>query len=218
MNFKAFFTVAVLCAAVCADAGRIVREELVPGKEYRFLTLAKLPNDFNRLPVEDATVKFKRDAGNLCISVNMLDADTVSESTKDQTNLIRLGDSLQIFIKSDKDTRLWEVMTDVNDRKSCFFHWGVGRMINYPAPEVPAPVKICAKSEKTASGWKSEIVFPLAEVAKANNIPADAVWSVMVLRYNCGSNLVTRDISCFPQAVIKEADPARYAILFPAGK
>ena len=218
MKIKHLFTAAILSAAFFARAGEIVRVRLEPGKEYQLRKLAKLPADFNRLPEEDSTVKYRRDAKNLYITVDMIDADTVSESSRDQTNLIKFGDSLQIFIKPEKDTRLWEVMSDVKNRKSCFFHWGAGRMIYYPAPDAPAPVKISAKSEKTAAGWKSEIVFPIAEVAKVNNIPADAVWHIMILRYNIGSNLPTKDISCFPQAVINESDPARYAILFPAEK
>ncbi len=218
MKIRNLFISAILSTAFFARAGEIVRVQLEPEKEYQFLMLAKLPNDFNRLPQEDATVKFKRDAKNLYISVDMLDADTVSESVSDQTNLTKFGDSLQIFIKPEKDSRLWELMTDVKNRKSCFFHWGTGRMIYYPAPSAPAPVKISAKSEKTTAGWKSEIVFPLAEAAKANNIPADAVWNIMVVRHNCGSNLNIKDTASFPQAVGKENNPARFARLFPAGK
>ena len=214
MNLKHFFTFAVCCAALLATAAerQIIRTKIQPGKKYSFLRIAKLPDDFNALPSEGAKASFKRDAQNLYISVNMVDADPVSESTADQTILQKTGDALQIFIKPAHDSRLWEVLADCNGKKSCFFHWGAGRMF-YPGADAAPPVKIAAKSTKTATGWQCDITFPIAEVAKAQKFPADTVWTIMIVRFNYGKNLPTREISCFPQVVRNESDPVRFGVI-----
>ena len=83
----------------------------------------------------------------------------------------------------------------------------------YPGADAAPPVKIAAKSTKTATGWQCDITFPIAEVAKAQKFPADTVWTIMIVRFNYGKNLPTREISCFPQVVRNESDPVRFGVI-----
>ena len=215
MSCKTFCMLAAMIGiAWSVEAGEIVPAEIRCGVAYPLVVNASLPNDLNVLPVEPAAVTFAQDAQSIRITVDMTDADVLSESVSDQTQLQRTGDAVQILLSPENDTRLWEIFVDAANRKSCFFHWGPGRMFYPPATDAP-PVAITAVSVKTAAGWKTDVTFPAAEVLRKQNLPADRVWRVMVVRYNFGRNLSRRDVSCFPQAVRVVSDPSRFGRIVP---
>ena len=213
MNWKTL-SLAIAAAGILhtAEAGRIVPPELRNDRPNPLVIVANLPMDFNVLPEEPASVTFFQDARNIRVVVEMTDSDVLSESASDQTLLHKTGDAVQIFISPENDTRMWELMADAANRKSCFFHWGPGRMF-YPAATDKPPVNISAVAVKTASGWKADVTFPAGEVAARQKLPADTRWRIMVVRYNYGRNLSRREVSCFPQAVRVVSDPARFGRL-----
>ncbi|MCI5778222.1 MAG: hypothetical protein MR051_00125 [Lentisphaeria bacterium] len=212
MNHR-FLCCAAAAAVLTANAaGPIVRPEVGNGEPRGLMIEANNPEDFNRLPTETATVTFTGNPEDIRVVVDMTDADVLSESASDQTLLQKTGDAVQIFISPENDTRIWELLVDAANRKSCFFHWGPGRMFYPPATDAP-PVKITAVAVKTAAGWKAEVRFPAAAVIKQYKLPADVKWTVLAVRYNYGRNLDRREISCFPQAVRTLSDPARFARL-----
>lgn len=205
----------IFCTAaltLAAAERQIVREKIFPGVKNQLLITAKLPADFKVLPQENSYFSYTKDDQNLYLSMEMIDGDVVNESVADQASLQKTGDAVQFFIKTAGDNRLWEVIADASGHKSCFFHWSAGRMF-YPASGTPAPLKITVKSVKNAAGWRSDIVFPFAEAAKSQNLPADAQWHIIAVRYNYGKNISNREVSTFPQAVRFETDPARFGVL-----
>jgi hypothetical protein len=215
MNIKQMFVCsAVLAAAtVLAVPGEIIHQDIAENTAYPFTVVAQIPQDFNKLAVEDATVTYRQDGGNLCVIVDMVDGDVVSEALANQTALNKFGDAVQIFIKPENSTHLWEVIAAPGNRKSCFFHWGAGRMFYPPATEA-APFDAVVKTVKTAKGWRAEIVFPLSKVAKQYNLDPKGDWTVMAVRHHYGRNLSRRDTSACPQAVKNVSDPRRFGKLF----
>ena len=215
MKIRTFALWSACVAAVTAWAvpGEIVRQEIVENTAYPLMVVAQLPQDFNRLAVEDATVSYRQDGGKLCITVEMTDGDVVSEAVANQTALNKFGDAVQVFIKSENGTQLWEVLAAPGGRKSCFFHWGAGRMF-YPAATETAPFDAEVKTVKTAGGWRAEIVFPLAEIAKQHKLDPKNGWTVQTMRHHYGRNISRRDSSGFPQAVKTPSDPRRFGKLF----
>ena len=146
--------------------------------------------------------------------------DALSEGLgqADKTNFtppknVKIGDAVQVFIKSENGTQLWEVLAAPGSRKSCFFHWGAGRMF-YPAATETAPFDAEVKTVKTAGGWRAEIVFPLAEIAKQHKLDSQSGWTVQTMRHHYGRNISRRDSSGFPQAVKTPSDPRRFGKLF----
>ena len=215
MKTKTFLLLSagMLTLSSWAVPGEIIHQDITENTAYPFTVVAQLPQEFNKLAVEDATVTYRQDGGDLCIAVEMSDGDVVTEAVADQTALNKLGDTVQIFIKPENSTHLFEVQAAPGNRKSCFFHWGAGRMF-YPAATEAAPFDAKVKTVKTASGWRAEIVFPLAEVAKKYRLEPKGAWTVQAVRHHYGSNLSRRDTSGFPQAVKNVSDPRRFGRLF----
>ena len=214
MNIRNFVFLTALCSSMVLTAapGDILRAKIRYGKDYPMLKKAMKPEDLNVLAREDGTVTFFGDKKNLRISVVLKDQDIISESTCDQDMQTRYGDSLRFFIKPSSNTMLWEVQVAANGKKSCFFHWGAGRMF-YPLPTVAAPLKVQVNTGRIAGGWKCEVVFPLELAAKSRKLPADTRWQVMVSRCNFGSNLPSRCESSYPQATVTAVDMQRFGEL-----
>ena len=215
MKIRMFALLSVCAAAVTAHAvpGEIVRQDIAENTAYPFMVVAQFPQDYNKLAVEAAAVSYRQQGGELNITVDMSDGDVVSEAVADQTVLNKFGDAVQIFIKPADRTMLWEIQAAPGNRKSCFFHWGAGRMF-YPAATETAPFDAKVKTVKTAAGWKAEISFPLAEIAKQHQLDPKGAWTVMAVRHHYGRNLSRRDSSAFPQAVKTVSDPRRFGKLF----
>lgn len=195
-------------AAMLSLGAEHVRTEILAGKEYPFF--ARVDNDlyyFNRLPQERGTVKFTKKADALCITTAFKDSDVVAESTADQTMLNKTGDAIQIFLKPENETFVWEIFVDPNNHKSCFFHWGLGRMFYTSSDKAEKP----AVSVKTAKGdgfWNAEILFPFSEVRKYGlNFSDKEEWTVMVVRTNYSKHLAKKELSSYPQAVKDFANP-----------
>lgn len=212
MKMMMFFAVLGSSIVLAAAPGSILREKIQNGKTYSLFRVAKLPADLHVLDQEEGKVTFYYDKKNLRVSIVLMDADIVSESPGDQEQQSKFGDTVRIFVKPAAGTEFWEIYVDSKGHKSCFFHWGPGRMFYPPATEA-APLKIQAKTGRIAGGWKCEVVFPLSQAAKSRNLPANTIWHVMAGRHNYGANLDFRYSSSYPQAVNTAVDIARFGEL-----
>ena len=202
-------TIVAVCAIAMlgVSAAEFVRPQLVCGKDAEnFRKIAKLPEDFNRKPIESTTVKASYDKNNLYLEFAMDDDDTLTEAVKNQTQLRQQGDSLQLFFKSEKETYLWEFQLSPNGKKSCFFHYGAGRMF-YPESDSAFPdfkvVNTLAKGK-----WNVSVAIPLSIFReKGFKFTKDEKWTFMFVRHNYSRFHDDRDTSSYPQAISSTSNP-----------
>ena len=200
---------AITCAVYCFGAAAVefIRPQLVCGSDGEFFrTVASTPDLFNRKPIESTLVKASYDKNNLYLTFDMDDDDTLTEATKNQTQLRSVGDALQLFLKSEKETWLWEFQLSPNGKKSCFFHYGAGRMF-YPDADSSFPdFKVVNKLEK--GKWIASVTIPLSIFReKGFKFTKDEKWTFMFVRHNFSRFHNERDTSSYPQAVHRSSDP-----------
>ncbi|MBO7328273.1 MAG: hypothetical protein J6W00_05815 [Lentisphaeria bacterium] len=194
-------------AMLGVSASEFIRPQLVCGKgSENFRKVAKLPEDFNRKPIESTSVKASYDKDNLYLEFIMDDDDTLTEAEKNQTQLRSAGDSLQLFFKSEKETWLWEFQLSPNGKKSCFFHYGAGRMF-YPEADSKFPdFKVVNKLAK--GKWNVNVTIPLSIFReKGFKFTKDEKWTFMFVRHNFSRFHNERDTSSYPQAVHGASNP-----------
>jgi hypothetical protein len=199
--------------AVCAvamlgvSAAEFVRPQLFCGKgAENFRKLAKLPEDFNRKPIESTAVKASYDKDNLYLEFVMEDDDTLTEAEKNQTQLRSQGDALQLFFKSEKDTFLWEFQLSPNGKKSCFFHYGAGRMFYPEAGSAFPDFKVVNKLAK--GKWDVNVTIPLSIFReKGFKFSKDEKWTFMFVRHNYSRFHNERDTSSYPQGIPGTSSP-----------
>lgn len=201
---------AVLASATMLTAGEIFRPSFISGGEEKFLFKTAFEgNDLNKLPLEKGTVSVNEDDINLYIKFNLDDCDLITEAKENQARLVNSGDAVQIFFKSQKDTRMWELQYSANGYKSSFIHAGPGALF-YTHKEKPA-FDFSVKSNASNGKWCLKITIPkkafTSQGFKFNN---EELWTVMVSRANFTRfNDTPAESSSFPQAV-KRASDARY--------
>ena len=210
MKFKSFAIVSA-AAAILSLGAEYVRTEILLDKEYPFL--ARVDNDlyyYNRLPQERGTVKFSKNANGLVISAKLKDSDVVAESSADQGSLNKTGDALQIFLKPENNTFVWEIFVDSNNHKSSFFHWSLGRMFYDKAGN---PV-VDVKTSKGDGFWNAEVVFPVSEARKYGlSFSGKDQWTVMVIRTNYSKYLNKKELSSYPQVIKDFSNPIYFGRL-----
>lgn len=199
----ALFTIAALSAA----AAEFVRPQLVCGKDAQFFRMAaKEAIHFNRKPIESTSVKADCDKNNLYLTLSMVDDDTLTEATDNQTQLRSFGDAIQIFLKAEKETYLWEFQLSPNGKKSCFFHYGAGRMF-YPEPGTAFPDFTVANTLKNGK-WDVKVTIPLSIFRnKGLKFTADEKWTFMIVRHNYSRFHNERETSSYPQAIHGASNP-----------
>ncbi len=202
-----------LCTVASYADGTLIRHQLsTDGKCEQFRSIAKKPEDFNRCPSEKSAVKVTCDKNVLRFSVVMDDNDVICEAQKDQDALKNLGDAIQIFIKSEKETFIWEFQIAPNGKKSCFFHMGSGRMF-YPEAGSAFPA-YNVKNTISKGKWEMVAEIPLTIFkAKGFKFTSDEKWTAIVVRHNFSRYNTEREISSYPQTVGNVANPNYYAEL-----
>ncbi|MBR2625544.1 MAG: hypothetical protein IKD23_03995 [Lentisphaeria bacterium] len=208
--------VSTIFAAVLANSAaalEIIRPQLVCGGEAQYFRKeAGCPDDFNRKPIEATAVTADCDRDNLYLTFDMEDDDTFNSAKLDQDNLRRFGDTLQIFLKSEKETYLWEFMVSCNGKKSCFFHMGAGRMF-YPEAGSAFP-EFSVENRLTAGRWLAKVTIPLSIFReKGFKFTNDEKWTFMLIRTNDSRFHSSRSSSCFPQSGSRTTNPAYFGEL-----
>lgn len=184
-----------------ANAAEILRPQLVCGGEAKsFFAQFYYGNlkNLNAKPIEAATVTADCDEDNLYLTFDMEDNDTITEATENQTKLGGFGDAVQIFLKSEKETFLWEFFVSCNGKKSCFFHMGAGRM-SYPKADTPFP-DFKVENTLTAGKWLAKVTIPRSIFReKGFKFTNDEKWTFMLIRHNDSRFHSERDNACYPQ-------------------
>lgn len=185
--------------AFALQAAEYIRPTLISGKDSVYFRIKpQKTEDFNCMPREKASVKFNTDKNNLYFYFDLTDDDVICEATSNQSRLQSFGDALQIFLKADQETFLWEFMIAPNGKKSCFFHPGAGMMfypeVNSEFPDFPVE-NIIADGK-----WQAKVSIPKT-IFKEKGIKFDqATWNFMLVRYNFSRYQNTsRETSCYPQ-------------------
>lgn len=204
--------VALSAFAVQADETMIRHQLTADEKDQQFRIIAKKPEHFNRCPSEKASVKASCDKKFLRFSVSMADNDIICEATKNQDSLKNFGDAIQIFVKSEKDTFIWEFQIAPNGKKSCFFHMGPGRMF-YPEAGSKFP-DYTVKNTISNGKWEMVAEIPL-EIFKEKGFKFtdDEKWTAIVVRHNFSRYHNERETSSYPQTIGNVANPDYYAEL-----
>lgn len=214
MNKSIIFFAVLTVSAFTVTAAEIIRPQLICGGDAQHFR-AMVNNDasfFNRKPIEAGAVKADCDRNNLYFTFDMEDNDTISEATQNQVNLSRFGDALQIFLKSEKETYMWEFMISCNGKKSCFFHIGPGRMF-YPEADSAFP-DFTVKNTISKGKWIAEIAIPLSIFQeKGFKFTNEEKWTFMIVRNNDSRYHSERDNSCFPQSGGRITNPAYFGEL-----
>lgn len=210
---KLFATTVAAIAITSVYGSEIVRQPLVIGGDAQeFRICASKPEHFNRKPVEAASVTAKCDKDNLYFDISMADNDVLSEAEENQTALRSKGDAIQIFLKSEKNTWLWEFQVAPNGKKSCFFHYGAGRMFY---PEAGSEFPDFGVTNTFSNGrWDVKIAIPLTIFKeKGFKFTKDEKWTFMIVRHNFSRFFNERENSSYPQSVGNSANPEYFGEL-----
>lgn len=206
---------AIMCATFVLSAGEAeyVRQELAAGGDIQHFRInANLPEQFNRKPLEAGSVKFDCDEKNLYFTITMADNDLVSEAENDQSPLRNLGDAIQIFLKSEKDTYIWEFQVDSQAHRSYFFHQGPGRIF-YPNEATGTP-DFSVENTITDGQWITKITIPLSIFkAKGFDFTDAENWTFLIVRHNFSRFNDAKETSSYPQVVGNMYNPARFGRL-----
>ena len=210
-----FIFALVATCSFFANAAEIIRPQLVCGGEAKsFFSQIYYSNlkTLNNKPIEAAAVKADCDKDNLYLTFDMEDNDIITEATENQTKLGGFGDAVQIFLKSEKETFLWEFFVSCNGKKSCFFHIGAGRM-SYPQADSPFP-DFKVENKLSKGRWIAEVTIPLSIFReKGFKFTNDEKWTFMLIRHNDSRFHSERDNACYPQSGGSSSDPAYFGEL-----
>lgn len=158
---------------------------------------------------ESAVVKFLYDDRYLYVGCALSDSDVIAYGEKDQEQLYRWSDLLEIFLMAEDGGWYWEIYGSPNNRKSSFFYPGGGMtgVWHCFAPEhLMKDLAVAARVAGTLNdsgdidkGWNVEIRIPLKELA-AKGIPfaPGKKWRILAARYNFGARLNRCQNSTYP--------------------
>lgn len=164
--------------------------------KYPPLTARKIARD----AYETGVVKFLYDDQYLYVGCVLSDSDVVDHSPKDQEQLYRWSDLVEVFLNSVDGGWYWEIYGSPNNFKSSFFYPGGGMngmWYCFQPEHLMKDLAVAARvagtvndSGDTDKGWNLEMRIPLKEVA-AKGIPfaPGQKWRIMVGRYNYGARL-----------------------------
>lgn len=157
---------------------------------------------------ERGVVKLAWDENYLYVGVTMDDSDVIAEGKEDQAHLYSMGDVVEVFLKPAHETYYWEIYGAPNNKKTCFFYPGRGRLF-VPSSADPSTdgLVVTAAVDGTLNdwrdrdkGWSVEIAIPVKTLT-AYGAPFDnsANWTILVARYNYSRYLPMKECSCAPR-------------------
>ena len=237
---KHFIT--TLCAAAAifgATAAEYVRPEVTVRKaDYKcppecsplcgniFRIQASKPEDFNRLPSEQAALRCSMDKENLYIEVYMQDKDILSEAVNNKSpKLYNLADAVQILLHCEKQPDIWEINVTSNSMSNCFLMPGAGAALPICSETFNYKYEVSLEgtlnnSKDIDKSWSVKVTVPLSELRRKGLLFTESEnWTILVYRNNYGLYLTGREHSCFPQTLRNVYETARFAkLVFPKEK
>ena len=156
-------------------------------------------------PFERGYFKVKYDDDNLYVLAVLDDEDIVQTSREDQAPAFETGDTIEVFLKPEDKSAVWELYGTPWSKVTTLFHPWPGHSSLYQQKFVPgikaaALARPAADPEKDKSGWTIEMAIPRTLIEQTGGTFApDKEWRILLCRYNCGKNLPHRQISSTPR-------------------
>jgi hypothetical protein len=164
-------------------------------------------NGMNRQVLEPGTIKLLWDEKFFYVGLKMTDSDLVGEAQRDQTHIFTKSDAVELFLKPGKCPHYWEIYGSVNNKKTCYFFPGRGRL-GLPSNNVyKHNLKVKAAGDGTLNNWSDRdktwtllLKVPVADLtrhgAKWNNAEE---WTIHLVRYNYSIYLPSKEVSVYPE-------------------
>ena len=144
-------------------------------------------------PVQPGNVRFVCDSRFLYVFAEFTDDDIVQYG-KDNEDLCKRGDVLELFIRS-RSGCYWEIHITPNNRSAVIFYPNAGRRIFPEAIQPSSPIRCAAGLNGTLNDYRDtdkgyciEAAIPLRLFAGAGEVFGDS-WTMMAARYNYSRSL-----------------------------
>lgn len=158
--------------------------------------------------LEGGYVKFLWNEKYLYVGLKMDDSDVVGEAEVDQGRLYAQGDTVEVFIHPRNQTYYWEIFGAVNEKKTCYFFPGRGRVsLDSNHHYQCHGLKVKTTVDGTLNNWHDRdkswsiiIAVPTSALtefgASFNN---SEFWSIQIVRVNYSRYLPVWETTVFPQ-------------------
>ena len=156
-------------------------------------------------PFERGYFKVKYDGENLYVLAVLDDEDIVQTSREDQALACETGDMVEVFLKPEDKTAVWELYGTPWSKVTTIFYPWPDHSFRFQQKFVPgikaaALARPAADPEKDKSGWAIEMAIPRKLIEQTGGTFApDKEWRILLCRYNYGKNLPRRQISSTPR-------------------
>lgn len=155
--------------------------------------------------VEGGRVRFAWNEAFLYMAVEFDDSDVVAEGVEDGEHHYLSGDVAELFLWPEDRTWYWELYATPHGKQSSYFFPSPGRMLpsafrNHVALTVAAQVQGTLNDWSDSDrGWTVEMAVPVeALTARGEAWGSDAIWRVLVGRYNYSAYLPQPELSAMP--------------------
>ena len=176
----------------------------LPARDYGVVMpkVAKNPDAF-----EPGMAKLVYDGSYLYIGAVLQDSDVVQYGKEDQEHLYLQGDLFEIFIKSEKSPKYWELYAAPNGRKTTFLFesrgyaradWGTLDPSFQTAAVVQGTINNYNDKDKS---WTVEVAIPLKMLRDLTGVDFDnnGKWTILLGRYNYNFGQKSCQLSTIPQ-------------------
>ncbi len=142
---------------------------------------------------EKGYVQFAWDDQYLHLAATLEDLDIVAESDKDNEHHYKMGDVIELFLKSASEPCYWELYGTPRGHRTVFFFPSRGRVFLPSATDFPMDMKVDVRMDGTLNnwrdkdkGWTVQLSVPLDTLRKEGGPlgPDAPPWSALVGRYN----------------------------------
>ncbi len=158
-------------------------------------------------PFESGTVKLLYNNEYLYIGAVLQDSDVVQYGQEDQEHLYQQGDTFEIFVKSEKSPKYWELYATPNGKKTTFLFesrgyarldWGKLDPSFLTAATVQGTLNNYNDKDKS---WTVEVAIPLKMLEGLTGVKFDAngKWTILLARYNYNFGQKNTQLSSIPQ-------------------
>jgi len=162
---------------------------------------------------EPGEARIAWDENYLYVGIKFYDSDIVQENNEDQQYHFQKGDTLELFLKPEKNTWYWEIYTTPNARKTVFWFRGRGSnglsSGNEPGmnlKDVLAGAQVRGTLNKWQDKdeyWTAEMAIPVKGLtARGDSFGPGSEWKILIARYNFSRYLPWTELSMTPQLSI----------------
>ena len=158
-------------------------------------------------PFESGTVKLLYDDKYLYIGAVLHDSDVVQYGREDQAHLYQQGDTFEIFLKSEKSPKYWELYATPNGKRTTYlfesrsyarYDWGTLNPTFRTAATVQGTLNQYNDKDKS---WTVEVAVPIQMLEELTGVKFNNAgkWTVLLSRYNYNFGQKNTQLSSVPQ-------------------